>query len=104
MNLINQNIDQIIKICADHQVEQLYIFGSVKTDKFNDQSDVDMLLLFSTSVNPIEYFNNFMDFKERIESILKREVDIVEYQSVKNPIFRKILDREKVMIYERKSA
>ena len=45
-----------------------------------------------------------MDFKEALESLLNREVDIVENQAVKNPVFRKILDRDKKLIYERKSA
>ena len=45
-----------------------------------------------------------MDFKEKLESVLSREVDIVENQAVRNPIFRKILDRDKILIYERKSA
>jgi len=104
MNLITQHIDQIIRICSDHQVEQLFIFGSINTDKFNDQSDVDILIQFSPLINPLEYFNNYMDFKEKLESVLNREVDIVENQAVKNPIFRKILDRDKILIYERKSA
>jgi predicted nucleotidyltransferase len=104
MKLIDQHIHQIIKICSDHQVEQLFIFGSVKTDQFNDQSDVDILIQFSPEVNPLDYFNNYMDFKEKLESVLNREVDIIENQAVRNPIFRKILDRDKVLIYERKSA
>jgi len=104
MNLINQHIDQIFKICSDHQVEQLFVFGSVKTEQFNEQSDIDILIQFSHLINPKEYFNNYMDFKEKLQSLLNREVDIVENQAVRNPIFRKILDRDKVLIYERKSA
>jgi uncharacterized protein len=104
MNLINQHIDQIKKICSDHQVEQLFLFGSITTDKFSNQSDVDVLIQFSSFVDPLDYFNNYMDFKEKLEDVLSREIDIVENQAVRNPIFRKILDRDKVLIYERKSA
>lgn len=104
MNLIHQHIEQISKICFEHQVEQLFIFGSINTDKFNEQSDIDILIQFSQLINPLEYFNNYMDFKEELESVLNREVDIVENQAVKNPIFRRILDRDKILIYERKSA
>jgi predicted nucleotidyltransferase len=104
MNLIYQHIEQITRICSDHQVEQLFIFGSIVTDKFNEKSDVDVLIQFSQQINPEDYFNNYMDFKEKLESVLKREVDIVENQAVRNPIFRKILDRDKILIYERKSA
>lgn len=104
MNLINQHIDQIKKICSDHQVEQLFLFGSIITDKFSNQSDVDVLIQFSSFIDPLDYFNNYMDFKEKLEDVLNREIDIVENQAVRNPIFRRILDRDKVLIYERKSA
>jgi hypothetical protein len=104
MNLIHQHIDQIRRICFDHKVEQLFVFGSIKTDRFNDRSDVDVLIQFSSLVNPLEYFDNYMEFKGKLESLLSREIDIVENQAVRNPIFRKILDREKILIYERKSA
>jgi uncharacterized protein len=104
MNIITRNIEEIGRICEQHQVEQLYIFGSVKTDTFNDKSDIDFLLQFSHLIDPAKYFDNYMDFKEKMESILNREIDIVENQAVRNPIFRKVLDREKVLVYERKSA
>jgi predicted nucleotidyltransferase len=104
MDLINRNIENINKICKEHLVEQLFIFGSVKTDKFNDKSDVDILIQFSHHVDPALYFENYMDFKEKMESVLNREIDIVENQAVRNPIFRKVLDREKMLVYERKSA
>jgi len=104
LNLIRQHIEQISQICLEHQVEQLFIFGSIATDTFSDQSDVDILIQFGTQINPLNYFDNYMDFKEKLESVLNREVDIVENQAVRNPIFRKILDRDKILIYERKSA
>jgi len=104
MNLIHQHIDQIRRICSDHKVEQLFVFGSIKTDRFNDRSDVDVLVQFSSYVDPLEYFDNYMDLKEKLKLVLNREIDIVENQAVRNPFFRKILDREKILIYERKSA
>lgn len=104
MNLIFQNIEAINRICQEHLVEQLFIFGSINTDKFSEKSDIDFLLQFSHLIDPGAYFDNYMDFKEKMESVLNREVDIVENQAVRNPIFRKILDRDKILVYERKSA
>ncbi|HRY32427.1 MAG TPA: nucleotidyltransferase domain-containing protein [Bacteroidales bacterium] len=101
---LSQNIDQIRQICSEHQVEQLYIFGSLTTGAFHEQSDVDLLIQFSDQVNPVDYFDNYMDFKDKLETVLCRTVDIVENQAVRNPIFRNILDRDKILIYERKSA
>jgi len=42
-----------------------------------------------------------MDFKEKIEVLFQRPIDLVENQSIRNPIFRKVIDREKKIFYER---
>jgi predicted nucleotidyltransferase len=103
MNLIEKNIDSIKNLCDKHKVKELYIFGSVLTDQFNEASDIDILIQFD-DIELNDYFDNYMDFKEQLESLLKYPVDLVENQAIKNPIFRQIVDRDKKLIYERKSA
>jgi predicted nucleotidyltransferase len=103
MNIIEQNIDKLIELCLKHKVRELYIFGSILTDKFNDSSDIDFLVQFGR-VDILEYFDNYMDFKEKLESLLNRSVDLIENQAIRNPIFRKIVDRDKKLVYERESA
>ena len=103
MNLIDTYRNQIIELCDNHKVKELYLFGSVLTDQFNDSSDIDMLIQFN-QVELLEYFDNYMDLKEKLEKMFNRQVDLVENQAVKNPIFRKVLDREKRLLYERKGA
>jgi len=103
MNLIDNYKSQIIELCDNHKVKELYLFGSVLTDRFNESSDIDMLIQFN-QVELLEYFDNYMDLKENLEKILNRQVDLVENQAIKNPIFRKVLDREKRLLYERKGA
>jgi len=103
MNLIDKNLDKIIELCVMHNVKELYLFGSALTNKFNDSSDLDMLIQFN-QIDLLDYFDNYMDFKERLEALLKRQIDLVENQAIRNPIFRKVVDREKKLVYERKSA
>ena len=103
MNLIDKNIDTIKKLCEKHKVKELYLFGSVLTERFCESSDVDVLIQFG-EVELKEYFDNYMDFKEELEKILNRSVDLVENQTIRNPIFRKIVDRDKKLVYGRKSA
>jgi hypothetical protein len=45
-----------------------------------------------------------MDFKEKLETLLNRQVDLVENQAIRNPIFRRVIDRDKRLVYDRKSA
>ena len=103
MNLIDTYRNQIIELCDNHKVKELYLFGFALTDQFNDSSDIDLLVQFN-QVELLEYFDNYMDLKEKLEKMFNRQVDLVENQAVKNPIFRKVLDREKRLIYERKGA
>lgn len=44
--LISDNIERIKSLCMTHNVESLFAFGSVCTDKFNDKSDIDLLISF----------------------------------------------------------
>lgn len=79
------------------------MFGSALNERFQYSSDIDMLIQFY-QVDLLDYFDNYMDLKEKLEQLFKRPVDLVEDQAIRNPIFRKVVDREKQMIYERKSS
>ncbi len=103
MNIIEKNIDSLVSLCKQHKVKELYVFGSVVTSKFNKDSDIDMLVQFD-KVDILEYADNYFDFKEKLEKLLGREIDLLENQAIRNPIFRKILDRDKKIVYDRETA
>ena len=103
MNIIEKNIDSLILLCKQHKVRELYLFGSILTPKFNKDSDIDMLVQFD-NVDILEYADNYFDFKEKLEKLLGREIDLLENQAIRNPIFRKILDRDKKIVYDRETA
>lgn len=43
--LLTENIDEIKALCTVHNVRSLFAFGSVGTDQFNEESDVNLLTL-----------------------------------------------------------
>ncbi|MEQ9437851.1 MAG: nucleotidyltransferase domain-containing protein [Cyclobacteriaceae bacterium] len=100
MNIIQEHIEAIRKLCQNYHVAELYVFGSVLTDRFSSVSDIDFLVQFS-GVDPLEYFDNFMDLKEALETLLSRRVDLVEVQTLKNPILKRSIEREKKLLYGR---
>ena len=73
------------------------------TDKFSTKSDIDFLVQFE-KIDILEYFDNYMDFKENLEKLFGRSVDLLENQAIRNPVFRKVIDREKKLVYEREST
>lgn len=103
MNIVEQNRDVISELCRRHQVDYLFVFGSVLTDKFCQESDVDFLVKFSP-IDLYYYFDNYFDFKESLEEVLQRPVDLLEEQTIKNPILRKSIDKNKKLIYGRSDS
>lgn len=98
MCLIDQYIPEIKELCMSYNVQKLSAFGSVLTDRFTDQSDVDLLVTFDKS-RVRDYFTNFFDFKYALEKILKRDVDLVEEQYISNPYFKDSINTNNRTIY-----
>ena len=98
MKLIQRHISQIIALCEKHKVVSLYVFGSVLTDRFNNDSDIDFVVVFDKA-GVEDYFENYFDFKYALQDLLEREVDLVEDQTIRNKYFRQNVDASKQLIY-----
>lgn len=98
MNLIEIHLDRIRNLCAKHKVNKLFVFGSVLKDTFNKESDIDLVVDFA-GVDLYEYADNYFDFKDQLEAIFNRPVDLLEQKAIKNPYLKKQIDSEKQLIY-----
>lgn len=98
MHLINQHKKTIQQLCETHNVEKLYLFGSATTPQFNTKSDIDFLVKFK-SFDLKLYFINYIDFKNKLKNLLKREIDLVEEQTLKNPYLIRSIEENKELIY-----
>ncbi|MGL2992443.1 nucleotidyltransferase family protein [Flavobacterium sp. TSSA_36] len=98
MGIIDNNIDNLIKLCVLYNVEKMYLFGSSLNSSFNEKSDVDLLVKFK-QIDHSKYFDNYINFKEKLEALFGREVDLLEEQTLKNPILIKSINKSKELIY-----
>ena len=62
MNLIESNMDKIIALCKKYKVSKLFVFGSILTNRFNKENDVDFIVNFDKA-QVTDYFSNFFDLK-----------------------------------------
>lgn len=99
MKLIELNIHRIIDLCRLHKVKTLSVFGSILTDRFNDESDVDFLVDFNNEINHLNYADNFFAFYNALRSLFGRNIDLVDESCVKNPYFKEELNETKHLIY-----
>ena len=98
IKLIENNSQKIIALCKKHKVGKLFVFGSILTNRFNEKSDVDMVVDFD-KVNLKDYADNYFDFKYSLEDIFGREVDLLEDKAIRNPILRRNIDNSKLLVY-----
>ena len=100
MTLLDKHIDDINKLCSIHKVRQLYAFGSVLTNKFNNDSDIDLIVDFEP-IDLIQYADNYYDLKFSLEDVLQKPVDLLEEKAIKNPYFREVVNKQRQLIYGR---
>lgn len=98
MNVIEQNIDAIKVLCLKYKVKSLFAFGSVLTDRFKSDSDVDLIVDFK-DVNLYDNADNYFNLKTSLENVFHREVDLLEDKAINNPYLRKSIDASKQLIY-----
>ncbi len=98
MNIVESNIDAIKALCKSHYVNRLFIFGSVLTNRFKKNSDIDLIVDFQ-GIELYNYADNYFDFKDSLERLLNREVDLLEDKAIQNPYLRQSIDSSKQLIY-----
>lgn len=98
MGGLNINIEELTRLCTKYNVEKMYLFGSALTSNFNKESDVDFLVRFK-DIDLSVYFDNYIGFKEKLEDLFSRKVDLVEEQTLKNPVLINSINKSKELIY-----
>ena len=100
MKIIETNIHKIIDLCRRFHVRRLWVFGSILTPRFSDQSDIDLCVDFDRNqIELYDYANNFFVFLYALEELLGRKIDITEDSAVRNPYFREELNETRKLIY-----
>jgi uncharacterized protein len=98
MSLIDQYTRDIQKLCEQYKVRRLYAFGSVLTDRFKQDSDVDLIVDFEP-LDVRQYADNYFNLKFALEDTLHRPIDLLEEKSIRNPYFRQVIENQRQLIY-----
>ena len=98
MKINDKNISLIRKLCKEYNVRTFSAFGSVTREDFRNDSDIDFLVDFNEN-DPFKYTDLYFQLKEKLENLLKRQIDLIEERGIKNQFFKKELDETKILIY-----
>ncbi|MBU3103313.1 type VII toxin-antitoxin system MntA family adenylyltransferase antitoxin [Clostridium gasigenes] len=86
MILEKLNSDNLKKYFIKLGLNTALVFGSVLTDEFNEESDVDIAILSSSKLN----IKAILNLELYLEDLLDRPIDVVDLNSEKLDVFIKI--------------
>lgn len=98
--ILEKHKEDLRSICQTLQIKRLYAFGSVVSDKFNENSDIDFLISFSDNLSVEEYTNNYFSLHYQLRALFNRKIDIVTERTLSNPYFIESINESKELIYE----
>lgn len=99
--IIIHHKNSLDSLCEKYGIDKLYLFGSLSTEGFNEESDMDLLVELSEK-DPVKKGLALMGFWDDTEKLFKRKVDLLTQTKIKNPYLNKSIEATKQLVYERK--
>ena len=90
-----KKLPEVIDLLKKHQIKKAFVFGSVITDRFKDDSDIDFLIHFEDGIDPLAAGEHWWNLHDELRDLLHREVDLVTERSLRNPYFIEELNKTK---------
>jgi predicted nucleotidyltransferase len=93
--------EELRTLCRRFHVRRLEIFGSAArgTDFDPARSDLDFLVEFERNAAEALSLKSFFDFKEALEKLFGRSVDLIEPAAIKNPYLKASIERSRETLF-----
>ncbi len=97
--------DKLAILCQRHHVDKLYLFGSATTERFAQDSDLDLIVRFlSVNLPPEDRGQLYWDLLTALEQLFDRKVDLLTDKKFDNPYFRQEVEKTKTLIYDQSQS
>jgi predicted nucleotidyltransferase len=87
------------KLFKEHKIKSAYAFGSVVSETFNEESDIDLLINFQDGLEPLEKGEMWWNLHDTLRNIFNRKIDLLIENSLKNLYFIEEVNEKKQLIY-----
>ena len=88
---------KIEEFCTKWKISEMALFGSVLSEEFHPDSDVDVLVSFRDDADWGLF--EFVDMIDELGVVFGRKVDLVEKDSLRNPFRRQAILADNEVIY-----
>ncbi len=86
--------NKILPILQNYGVKRAGLFGSCVRNEMMKDSDIDILVEIEKDISLLD----FVGLKLEIEDVLKRKVDLVEYNTIKPLLKERILSEQVIIL------
>lgn len=98
--VVSSKLPQIRILCKEHKVRELYVFGSRgKNGKPREDSDFDLLVEFDEN-DSLSKGRLLLKLYVEFEKLFNSKIDLVTYESIRNPILEEYIGTSKELIYD----
>ncbi|EKQ56683.1 MULTISPECIES: nucleotidyltransferase domain-containing protein [unclassified Clostridium] len=77
---------EAVSIFNKYDIKNTIIFGSINSDEFSEESDVDMAIIGSNKIK----LECILELEKYLASLLNREIDVIDLRSDNLDLFMKI--------------
>ena len=96
---VQDRVEVIAALCKRFNVRRLELFGSAVAGGFDPQSsDLDFLVEFE-DLRPREYADAYFGLLAELQSVFRRNVDLVVIRSVRNPYLLESIQGTRTLLY-----
>lgn len=100
IELIEVHRPQITALCREFGVTRLELFGSAATGDFDpERSDIDFLVEYPPNYDFGPWSARYFEFKDRLELLLGRNVDLVMTSAMRKPRFIESVNQTRRLLY-----
>lgn len=99
-SLIEEKRQQLERVCRQHHVRRIDLFGSAAGSGFDPaRSDLDFLVAFQDLALE-QYADAYFGLLEDLQEVFQRPIDLVVDSAIQNPYFRQAVESTRTPIYE----
>src|SRR5690349_20925428 len=98
--IVSRKLPQIRTLCKEYKVKELYVFGSRgKGGHPANDSDFDLLVEIEET-DPLNKGRLLLNLYLEFEKLFNNKVDLVTFDSIRNPILEEYIGTSKELIYD----
>ena len=107
MGKLNYNLKpyyiKLTETCENYPIHKLFFFGSVCTEHFKPESDIDLIIELDP-MKPLIQGETILNLWDEFENLFQRKVDLLTTdQQIKNPVLKRNINNTKQLFYDRES-